>query len=356
MKGELFQVQHQVKEMFNTQKEMLKTIRNLTTTVNKISTGKVEAAPPLVTKPQGNIVVIGGDNRTSTILSTHGCLDSVEMYSLVNQTWRKLTPMQQKRASPTAHFYNGRVMVTGGRCGVRSATRSIEQIQIPGKDFPVRASLDALLLAELPLKCQGHKTTILNDHMWLVGGWVSNACSKAIYMKSVRSSGTFQVRCEMAKPLSYHALEVVDNEILIIGGSTNGGADGIVKTVLSYNAATNALREVHPLPFPMADMATVKHGDDVIIIGGVNKGCEYLNTVFKYNHKKRVCKPLPGMKHKRDECAAVLSGNKVFVMGGYNKEEGYLSSVECFDLERQVWHELPSMSEAKFKIAAVLVP
>jgi N-acetylneuraminic acid mutarotase len=356
MKGELFQVQHQVKEMFNTQKEMLKTIRNLTTTVTKIGTGKVEAAPPLATKSQGNIVVIGGDNRTSTILSTHGCLDSVEMYSLVNQTWRKLTPMQQKRASPTAHFYNGRVMITGGRCGVRSATRSIEQIQIPGKDFPVRASLDALLPAELPFKCQGHKTTILNDHMWLVGGCVSNACSKAIYMKSVRLSGTFQVRCEMAKPLSYHALEVVDNEILIIGGSTNGGADGIVKTVLSYNTATNALREVHPLPFPMADMATVKHGDDVIIIGGVNKGCEYLNTVFKYNHKKRVCKPLPGMKHKRDECAAVLSGNKVFVMGGYNKEEGYLSSVECFDLERQVWHELPSMSEAKFKIAAVLVP
>jgi mannose-6-phosphate isomerase-like protein (cupin superfamily) len=103
-------------------------------------------------------------------------------------------------------------------------------------------------------------------------------------------------------------------------------------------------------------LITVKHGDDVIIIGGVNKGCEYLNTVFKYNHKKRVCKPLPGMKHKRDECAAVLSGNKVFVMGGYNKEEGCLSSVECFDIERQVWHELPSMSEAKFKIAAVLVP
>jgi N-acetylneuraminic acid mutarotase len=162
----------------------------------------------------------------------------------------------------------------------------------------------------------------------------------------------------MPKPLSFHSLEIVHgNELLIIGGTTTG--DSIVdavKTVLSYNTATNALREVHPLPFPMADMATVKHGDDVIIIGGLNKDDEELNTVFKYHHKKRECKQLPGMKHKRDECAAVISGNKVFVMGGYNEEQGYLNSVECFDLERQVWHELPSMSEAKNKIAAVLVP
>ena len=363
IKEELFQVQHQVKEIFNTQKEMLDVIRSLTTTVNKMSRGKVKAAPTRDPKPQGNIVVIGGDN------GDRGCLDSVEMYSLANQTWSKLAPMQEKRAAATAHFYNGRVMVTGGFCGVHSATRSIEYIQIPAKEFQGtiqpelanKAYQDELssLVCQLPLECCNHKTTILNDHLWLVGGYGFNSqqpCSNAICMTPINSTGTFEVKCRMPKPLSCHALEVVDNEILIIGGSTTGMADGIVKTVLSYNTATNALREVRPLPFPMADVATVKHGDDVIILGGVNKDCKYLNTVFKYNHKKRVCEPLPGMKHKRDECAAVISGNKVFVMGGYNKEEGCLSSVECFDIERQVWHELPSMSEAKFRIPAVLVP
>ena len=228
-------------------------------------------------------------------------------------------------------------MVTGGSYGGRSATWSIEYIQIPGKDFPIGGLLDALFVGKLPFECCGHKTTILNDHLRLVGGCDfrnQQPCSSAIYMHSLfrntqlsykslqkHSTGIFQIKCRMPEPLSYHALEVVDNEILIIGGSTNGMADGIVKTVLSYNTATNALREVHPPPFPMADMATVKHGDDVIIIGGVNKENKYLNTVFKYNHKKRECKQLPGMKHKRDECAAVISGNKVFVMGGYNREQ-----------------------------------
>jgi hypothetical protein len=358
----LFQVQDQVKEMSNPQKEILEAIKNLTTTDSKLSTASGIAEPTRDTKPQGNIVVIGGENGDGS------CLNSVEVYSLDNQTWSKLEPMQQKRAAATAHLYNGRIMVTAGLSDEGESISSIEYVRIreelQGTIQPEpanRAYLDELssLVCQLPVQCYGHKTAIINYHVWLVGGYDINnqgGSSNAIYMKPIRSTGTFVVKRRMPKPLSYHALEVVDNEILIIGGSTNGGADGIVKTVLSYNTATNALREVHPLPFPMADMATVKHGDDVIIIGGLNKDDEELNTVFKYNHKKRECKQLPGMKHKRSGCAAVISGNKVFVMGGYNEEQGYLSSVECFDLERQVWHELPSMSEAKFKIAAVLVP
>jgi N-acetylneuraminic acid mutarotase len=346
------EVQDQVKEMSNRQNEMFEAIQNLTTAVSNLSN----------TKPQGNIVVVGGQN------GARNWLNSVEMYSLDNRTWSKLTPMQEKRAAPTAHFYNGRVMVTGGYCGVRCATSSIEYVRIreelQDRILPesVRAYLDDFfpLVRKLPCACYGHKTTILNDHLWLVGAYFSNSqqpCSNAICMTPINSTGTFHVKCRMPKPLSFHGLEIVNgNQLLIIGGSTTGRICDAIKTVLSYNTATNALRELHPLPFPMLDMATVKHGDDVIIIGGLNKDFEYLNTVFKYNYKKHVCEQLPGMKYKRAECAAVISGNKVFVMGGYNDEQGYLSSVECFDLERQVWHELPSMSEAKFKIAAVLVP
>ncbi|CAB4031510.1 kelch-like 1, partial [Paramuricea clavata] len=280
MKGELLQMQHQVKEMFNTQKEMLEAIRNLTTAY-EMSTAKGKAASSHDTK--GNIVVLGGQNG---VFVSSSWLNSVEVYSLANRTWSKLAPMQERRAAATAHFHNDQVMVTGGSYGVRSATWSVEYIQIPGKDLSFKGLLDAFLIGKLPFECCGHKTTILNDYLWLVGGSDfrnQQPCSSAIYMKSLQrhSTGIFQIKCRMPEPLSYHALEVVDNEILIIGGSTNGGADGIVKTVLSYNTATNALREVHPLPFPMADMATVKHGDDVIIIGGVNKDREYLNTVFK---------------------------------------------------------------------------
>ena len=163
----------------------------------------------------------------------------------------------------------------------------------------------------------------------------------------------------MPKPLAYHCLEIVNgNELLIIGGSTTEMSRDVVDAVLLYNTVTNTLQEMHPLPFPMSHMATVKHGEDVIIIGGQNKDGQYLNTVFKHNCKKNECDQLPGMKYKRSECAAVISGNKVFVMGGENLKGGHyacLRSVECFDIDHQVWHELPSMNRARSKFAAVLV-
>ena len=357
IKASLIRMQDQIKEVSKAQKEMFEAMTNLTATGSKVKTAKVTASPTLDARPQGNIVVVGGQSGVKD------CLNSVEMYSLVNRAWRKLSPMQQSRASPTAHFYNGQVMVTGGQ-HQGSHTRNIEYIHIHKKMERSCPDEFSSFVPQLPIRCAGHKTAIINHHLWMVGGCnydLSNCKwhdSNVIYAMSIKSPHTCKVKCQLPTPLSYHGLEIVNgNELLIIGGSPTGFVCNTVDTVLLYNTVTSTLRELHPLPFPMLDMATVKHGDDVIIIGGHNKDGEELNTVFKYNCKKNKCEQLPGMKYKRSECAAVISGNKVFVMGGYNKEQlGCLSSVECFDLDDQVWYELPSMSEAKNKIAAVLVP
>ena len=363
MKASLSQLQDQVKEMSKaqkkvseTQKEILEAINGRRTTASGISTTEVKPSLTLRARPQGSIVVVGGRTGSTG-------LNSVEMYSLVNRTWRNLPPMKQARQSPTAHFYNGRVMVTGGKCDRGIFTKSIEYIQVHeetrlvmNKACPNEFSP---FVTNLPSKSSGHKTIVLNNGLWVVGGYCYSGkptCSDLIYRSTPLHLG-YIAKCRMPRPISFHGLEIVNgDELLIIGGSTTGCLVGVVGNVLSYNTVTNSVKEMHQLPFPMCDMATVKHGEDVIILGGTNKDGKYLNTVFKYNCKKNEWGQLPGMKHKRSECAAVISGNKVFVMGGYNEEQGFLSSVECFDLDDQVWYELPSMSEAKNKIAAVLVP
>ena len=251
------------------------------------------------------------------------------------------------------------------------AKKSIEYIQIPQLINGAHSDEFSSLVSQLPIECHGHKTTIINNHLWMVGGINYDQTddrnkqnNKAQYLDTIytipiKSPHTHIVKCQMPKPLAYHCLEIVNgNELLIIGGSTTGMSRDVVDAVLLYNTVTNTLQEMHPLPFPMSHMATVKHGEDMIIIGGQNKDGQYLNTVFKYNCKKNECDQLPGMKYKRSECAAVISGNKVFVMGGENLKGGcyaYLRSVECFDIDRQVWHELPPMNHARSKFAAVLV-
>ena len=374
MKSSFIQVQDQVKKISETQKEMFEAIKNLTTTISAISTAEVPRSQTHDAKPQSNIVVVGGAIEAQDVVIN--CLNSVEMYSLANRTWSKLAPMRQKRASPTAHFYSGHVMVTGGHSDWTNFSSSIEYIQIhktkyfsserPSPKNRACPGEVSSFLSSLLIKCAGHKTVILNNYLWVVGGhWPRKQCSDAIYtmpincpsLHRVNCPSLHRVKCRMPTPISYHGLELVHgNELFIMGGSTTGMVSDTVDTVLLYNTVTNTLRELHPLPFPMVDITTVKHGEDVIIIGGQKRDGEYLNTVFKYSWKKNKWEQLPGMKYKRSECAAVISGNKVFVMGGYNEEQGCLSLVECFDLDDQVWYELPFMNEAKDKIAAVLVP
>ena len=348
IKASLIQMQDQVKEMSKAQNEMSKAQNEM----SKAQKEMFEAIKNLTADakardeiPQGNIVVIGGNYDGNVV-------NSVEMYSLANRTWSKQAPMQEKRYSLTAHFCSGQVMVTGGQNDTGNTKNTIEYIQIPEeKRLPINRACPeeiSLFFSQLPLECRGHKTAILNNHLWMVGGY-STTYLNTIYATSIKSPHIHTVKCEMPKPLAYHGLEIVnDNELLITGGCTR---DGAVDSVMLYNTVTNTLQEMHPLPFPMSRMATVKHGEDVIIIGGRNKNGRHLNTVFKYNYKKNKCEQLPGMKYERSECAAVISGNKVFLMGGCNQD-----SVECFDINYQVWHELPSMKGKRFGFAAVSVP
>ena len=362
----VLQIQGQVNEVSKTQKEMFRAIQNLTISVCQQSSlsGKAVAVPDA--KPQGNIVVIGGSSCSGMSRRWDKCVlhDTMETYSLTGRTWKKSARLREKRASATAHFYKGQIMVTGGYFCQRIITDSIEYIPIN----EVIANSEVMSVGnneqdgKLLFKCAGHKTAILNDRLWVAGGSRVGSTREhrpcLVWSMPIMSPGASRIHCKLKNPISYHSLEVVNgNEILVLGGTTSGKTRHAVATVLSYNTTTNVLVE-HPtsLPFPMVDMATVKHGDDVIIIGGQKKEGEYLNTVFKYNCKADKCEQLPGMKYKRAESAAVISGNEVFVMGGYNDKEGYLSSVECFDLQRKVWYELPSMNEAKCKIAAVFVP
>ena len=361
LKASLIEVQDQINEMFKTQKEMSEAQKEMSEAQKEMSEAQkemFEAIKNLTADakardeiPQGNIVVVGDGGR------------SVEMYSLANRTWNFLGAMQESRKSPTAHFYNGQIMVTGGEYDANT-TNTIEYIQIPEETrLPInRACPDeiSLFFSQLPIECCHHKTAILNNHLWTVGGQNRDKKNNkttylnTIYATPMKSPHTHTVKCEMPKPLAYHGLEIVnDNELLIMGGCT---PDDVVDSVMLYNTVTNTLREMHPLPFPMSHMATVKHGEDVIIIGGTNKHRHKLNTVFKYNCKKNEWEQLAGMKHKKAGCAAVISRNKVFVMGGQIIKDEQLSSVECFDINRQVWHKLPPMSHKRSYFAAVLVP
>ena len=84
-------------------------------------------------------------------------------------------------------------------------------------------------------------------------------------------------------------------------------------------------------------MATVKWGENVVIIGGADKDVKALNKVIIYNVKTGNSLMLPPMLHKRYGCTAVVIENIIVVLGGRDEKWNDLKSVEGFSFDRYAW-------------------
>jgi hypothetical protein len=102
-------------------------------------------------------------------------------------------------------------------------------------------------------------------------------------------------------------------------------------------------------------MATVRWGDNIVVIGGVDKRDKTLDTVIIYNVKTEQSHLLPSMRYKKRGCTAVVIGDNIVVLGGRNEHSRNLKSVEAFNFESYSWHELPEMSETRWWHTAVVV-
>ena len=114
-------------------------------------------------------------------------------------------------------------------------------------------------------------------------------------------------------------------------------------------------KQLAPLPYEVSLMATVRWGDNVVVIGGIDKRGEIYDTVIIYNVNTEQSRMLPPMKNKRCGCAAVDIGNNIVVLVGADYVVTPLKSVEGFNFERNTWEELPEMSQARWLHTAVVV-
>ena len=325
------------KEMYSILKEMSNAVKGLTHNLQKITMLSQASLPNVTTS---SILVIGGQNDNA--------LSSVEVLYPSSKTWTVLQPMQESRGSAASVLYGNDVIVIGGRCaGVVIDT--IERLSLVLKPltwiaFPVK----------LPHTVCGHKAVIINNRLYLVGGYDGENCYNTIYSILLHPPYSIELKYKMEQPICFHGLQAVGESLLIFGGTTSGSVGNTVDNVLSYNTVNNEVSEMKSLPFPVCDVATVQWNDNVIIIGGTSGNGISLNTVILYDVKENKLKMLPSMRHARSSCAVTIAGNKVIVIGGFDScEKKYLNSVECFDPDSQVWKELPEMNECRSEATAI---
>ena len=286
------------------------------------------------------IIVVGGTRNYSK-----------EMFNWRQRTWTPLQSMLIKRYGATSFLYNNQVGIAGGSCELADYLEKIikmnadphADLAIHGSDCPIK----------LPAKMTYHSSVLYNDKLMVTGGYDGNATSEKIHEVQVVPPYTVKTLSKMPGPRQRHCTEIFDDSLLILGGTTGRFSNNLSSVVL-YDIKNNVCKRLKPLPYEVSDMATVRWGDNVVVIGGINERGNALDTVVMYNVKTEQSHMLPSMRCKRWGCTAVVVENNIVVVGGAG-EQGALKSVEIFNFKHLTWQEFPEMSEARYFHTAVVV-
>ena len=279
--------------------------------------------------------------------------DSVEMFNWRQRAWSPLQSMRNERWGMPSFVYNNQVVIAGGVCSGTGLVDNMIRMNVdPHPDLSTHWS-DCLI--KLPATLAFYSSVLYNDKLMITGGYDENATSDKIHEVQVVPPYTVKTLSRMPGPRQHHCTEIFDDSLLILGGTTTDGCGNSLSSVVLYDIKNNVCKQLKPLPYEVSDMATVKWGDNVVVIGGIDKRSKTLNTVVMYNVKTEQSHMLPPMRCKRYGCTAVVVENNIVVLGGVEVQWRAIKSVEIFNFERNTWQELPEMSQARYYHTAVVV-
>ena len=294
------------------------------------------------------IVIAGGESKS-------GHLNSVEMFKLSNVTWAPLQPSRERHYASSSFVHNNQVFLIGGYVSIHG-TKTIQTLSLNA--VHVNQSIRWIRFAgELPSPSHGHCSVVYNGWLITIGGYDGGKgkITDSITEVSLVPPYTSKLLATMPQPRWYHSVAIFGDKIVIVGGAQDLNCATNLKTVLLYDVTKNEYQELAPLPYAVNEAATVKWGDDnVIIVGGLGSDGKPLNKVLLYNIKTQKSHKLPDIKYKRRGCVAAVVSDTVIVMGGKDEEGNYLRSVESFGFDSYTWQDLPEMHEARYLATAVV--
>ena len=291
-----------------------------------------------------------GDNE-NIIVAGGTVTESVEMFNWRQRTWSPLQSLSKKRHGGTSFVHNNHVTIAGGYCPglvddmIRMNINPNPDLSMHWSECPVK----------LPAKLVYHSSVLYNDHLIVTGGYNGNAVSDCIHEVQLVPPYTVKTLSRMPESRRGHSTQLFDDNLMIVGGRTTGSYEDNLSSVVLYDIKKNECKQLAPLPYEVSRMATVRWGDNIVVIGGADKRDKTLDTVIIYNVKTEQSHLLPSMRCKRRGCTAVVIGNTIVVLGGVNQQWRELKSVEAFNFESYTWQELPEMSRVRLLHTAVVV-
>ena len=223
--------------------------------------------------------------------------DPVAMFNSRQRTWLALQSMPEKRHGATSFVYDNQVFIAGGSCGLFNYFDNMIRVNVhPHPDVSTHWSECPV---KLPAKTAHHSSVLYDDKLIVTGGNDGNATSDKIHEVQVVPPYTVKALSRMPELRQRHCTKIFDDGFFILGGTKTGYCGDNLSSVVLYDIKNNVCKQLAPLPYEVSDMATVRWGDNVVVIGGADKRGEPSNTVIMYNVKTEQSHMLPPMRCKR---------------------------------------------------------
>ena len=271
--------------------------------------------------------------------------DSAEIFCWDTNTWYQIESMNEAHYAASSFTNDDKLFVVGGLDTKTIETLDGNALPLKWVKFPVK----------FPYESVGHKNVVYQHRVLHIGGYnydereTSNVIS---VMQLAIPPYTMQQLCQMPKARDCHGVEAFENKILVMGGVDKNG--DILDSVLKFDPEKNECTEMPPLPYFLKGMATVRWRDQVVVLGGRNEDKKVVNDVFMYDSNTGKTTTLPSMLKERYNSCAVITGNTVVVMGGEN-DNFYLCSVEYFTMGDSTWNYLPDLHRNRYRAIAELL-
>ena len=186
-----------------------------------------------------------------------------------------------------------------------------------------------------------HAISILDNHVYVCGGMDEGQSSKEVYRLNIMNrnmSLSLSKRWAAIEPMNVrrrgHASTVLHDSIYVFGGY-----DSCTAECLMRNNTTN-VRTWHPIPSMDQERfegAAVTVGDNIYVLGGYIRGTP-TSSMIAFNTSLERWSEKPNMPVRLAGCAAVSYSKYIIVIGGYGGDS-YTVSNECivFDTEADTW-------------------
>jgi N-acetylneuraminic acid mutarotase len=280
-----------------------------------------------------DIFVYGGHSGEAHSYSVETTLPNLWNLSLNQSDQWSSMPKTSRNQGASLLAYEGRLFRIGG---LQAANQSDENERLVslnevGAFDPVSKIWSDL--TPLPKPRSSHDSALLDDTIYVIGGWTLNGVSAdaewfdCMYVGKIDADKiTWRSEPQPFK-VRANAVAAVDGKVYSVGGM--GTEEGTTNDLNIYDVKSGTWSKGPSLPKGIMD----GFGASACVVEGRIYVSAYMGIVYRLSENGESWNEVGNLQERRFFHRLVPAGsNRILAIGGANRQSGHLSSVELFEI------------------------